>query len=232
MKPVLIAALLLSLGGCGALGNSGDGGEGVAAVRPSRVTVEDLRAAATDPRLVRFYEARGWQPAWTEDAARALVEAVGGPARHALDPNVFLEAAARSDEPAAREAGLSLAALSYAEALARGRVDPERLRDVYEVPRPRPDLAAALNSALEAGNVGEWLESLAPQDTEYRALAEAYAAAVAGAGESPRAAIPAGSAIHPGRSDPRVPAIVQALRADGYLDAPAEGAEGRAGGNG
>lgn len=232
MKPVVMAALLLALGGCGALGNSGDGGEGVAAVRPSRVTAEDLRAAATDPRLVQFYEARGWQPAWTEDRAHVLVAAVGGAARHALDPNVFLEAAARSDAPAAREAGLSLAALSYAEALARGRVDPERLRDVYEVPRPQTDLAAGLNSAVEAGNVGDWLESLAPQDSEYRALAEAYAAAVAGASQSPRPAIPAGPAIRPGRSDPRVPAIVRALRAGNYLDAPAEGAEAQPAENG
>ena len=230
MKPVLIAALLLSLGGCGLVDGAGDGGEGVAAVRPSRVTPADLRAAATDPRLVRFYESRGWQPAWTEDSARALVEAIGGAGRHALDPGAFLAGAERSDEPAAREAGLTLAALDYAGALAHGRVDPERLRTVYEVQRPQADLATGLQRAVEQGDVGAWLESLAPRDPEYRALAEAYAAAVAAAG-SRRAPIPAGAAIRPGRSDARVPAVVQALRAEGYLAAAADGAQPQPAGN-
>ena len=66
MKKAWFAALLLALGGCGNLGvggGAGDGGEGVAAVRPSRVTQAELRAAVSDPRVVRFYEARGWQPA-------------------------------------------------------------------------------------------------------------------------------------------------------------------------
>lgn len=220
MKRVLLASVLLALCGCGNASDSGDGGEGVAAVRPSRVTQAELRAAVSDPRLVRFYEARGWQPAWNEETARGLVEAIGQAPRHALDPNAFL-GAARSDAPVAREAGLSLAALTYAEALAHGRVDPKRLRPDYAIPRPDPNLAAGLNQAIQQGSVDAWLAGLAPQDEEYRQLSNAYVAAARQAREDRRSPIEAGPPVRPGRPDARIPAIAEALRARGYLAAPA-----------
>lgn len=225
MKRILIAALLAT-GACNGLaGGSGDGGEGVAAVQPSRVTPEALRAAVEDPRLTSFYEARGWQPAWNEETARRLVEAIGQAPRHALDPRGFLADAEQAQEPAAREAALSLAALTYAEALARGRVDPGELFEIYTVPRPDRDVAAGLNQALEQGDVGAWLASLAPQDEEYRRLSEAFlAASRQSAASGGGGAIPDGSAIRPGGSDARLPAIAGALRAQGYLQpAAAEG---------
>ena len=222
MKTAWFAALLLALGGCGNLGvggGAGDGGDGVAAVRPSRVTQAELRAAVSDPRVVRFYEARGWQPAWNEATARSLVEAIGQAPLHALDANAFLAEANRSDAPAAREAGLSLAALSYAEALARGRVDPRRLHSDYGIPRPNPNLAAGLNQAVQQGQVAEWLAGLAPQDEEYRMLSDAYVAAARQASGERGNPIPEGAAIRPGGSDRRLAAIAEALRARGYLAA-------------
>ncbi len=220
MKRHVLAALLLGLAGCGGSGGGGgDGGEGVAAVQPSRVTPAQLRAAVSDPRLVRFYEARGWQPAWNEDSAEKLVEAIGQAARHALDPNQFLADARRSEAPAEREAALSLAAISYAEALARGRVDPARIVRDYDIARPNPNLAAGLNQALGQGAVGDWLAGLAPRDEEYRLLSEAYVAAARQATSQRGAQLPAGPDIRPGGSDARLPAIAQALRARGYLAA-------------
>jgi len=219
VKKRILAALLLASAGCDGLSGSGDGGEGVAAVQPSRVTAAELRAAVDDPRLARFYEARGWQPAWNEETARNLVEALGQAPRHALDPNSFLADASRAEAPAAREAALSLAALSYAEALARGSVDPKRLRRDYEIARPNPNVAAGLNQALEQGNVGTWLAGLAPQDEEYRLLSEAYVAAARQAQAATGAPVPDGAAIRPGGSDRRLPAIAETLRARGYLQA-------------
>ena len=90
------------------------------------------------------------------------------------------------------------------------------------MPRPNPDLAAGLNGALEAENVAEWIEDLAPQDEEYRRLAEAYAEATRQAAGEQAAAIPDGPAIRPGRPDRRLPAIAAALRSSGYLPAAAE----------
>jgi len=143
---------------------------------------DDLRHAVSDPRLRQFYEGRGWQSAWNRESESALVAAIGEAGRHALDKDVFLRPIQSARGEAAHDAALSLAAISYAEALARGRVDPGRLRDVYTVPRPDPQLARGLDGALRAGNVGEWLNSLAPQDEEYRMLAEAYVQASQQAG--------------------------------------------------
>lgn len=215
-----ILAALIALAGCGNQNGAG-GGTGAAAVQPDQVDPQVLRAAVSDERVERFYEARNWRPAWTAGDARVLVEAIGEAERHALDPGRFLAEAEQADTPSAREAALSLAALSYAEALARGRTDPRRIRDVYTVARPNPELAAGLNQALQNGQVGQWLASLAPQDDEYRALSEAYLRYSRRAGREQRSPIGAGDVIRPGGSDPRIPPIVERLRAEGYLAAPA-----------
>lgn len=217
----MLAAMLVALGGCGSQDSiGGDGGNGLAAVQPSQVDPAVLREAVTDARARAFYEARQWQPAWNAQTAEALVQAINGADRHGLDKDAFLAEAARATEPAAREAALTSAALAYADALARGRVDPNRIRDVYEVARPEFDAPAALNQGLQ-GDLAAWFDGLAPQDAEYRALSEAYVRAARSAGQQ-RAPIPEGRAIRPGASDPRLPAIVAALRADGYLPEPAQ----------
>ena len=225
MKRVYLAALLLSCGGCGNLiSSNGDGGEGVAAVQPSQVTPGELRAAVRDPRLLRFYEARSWAPVWNAETAGALVGAIRQAQRHGLDPRLFLSEAARAQAPAAREAALTLAALTYADALARGRVDPTRIAEVYTVPTPEVDVAAGLNEAAAGGDVPSWLASLAPQDEEYRRLSDAYVAAIRQGGAA-AAAIPDGNDIRPGGADARLGAIAAALRQQGYLQAPPQQAQ-------
>ncbi len=218
-KRVLVAAFLAALSGCNDNQGSGDGGNGLAAVQPSRIDPAQLREAVTDEQARSFYEARQWQPVWTADMAEALVAAINGADRHGLNKELFLADAARAQQPAEREAALTKAALAYAKALASGLVDPARIRDVYEVPRPEFDAAAALGQALGQDDLGRWFESLAPQDAEYRALSEAYVRAAGAAGKQARAPIPGGDSIRPGSSDERLPAIVAALRSDGYLAA-------------
>ncbi|HYJ53513.1 MAG TPA: L,D-transpeptidase family protein [Allosphingosinicella sp.] len=166
---IWVAGALVALAGCGQ--PVGQAGAPTAAEANA-----DLRHAVSDPRVARFYETRGWQSAWTRETESALVAAIGEAERHALDKDAFLGPIQQAPTGAAHDAALSLAALSYAEALARGRTDPARLRAVYTVPRPDPNLAAGLAGALRAGNVGDWLRGLAPQDEEYRALSDAYLA--------------------------------------------------------
>ena len=215
------AATLLAVAGCG---NQGIDASDAASVQPAQVAPSDLRAAVSDERVRRFYEARAWEAAWTRRASSALIEALGGAAAHGLDPADYLAAVEQSNRPAEREAALSLAALDYADALANGLVDPDRIRDIYTIPRPDPDLVAGLASALEGGDVGGWLAGLAPGDPEYRALSEAYlryAGEVEGGGSQD---IQSGDLIREGDRDPRVPRIVEALRGNGYLgEAPAAG---------
>ena len=172
---ILISAALVALAACGNGQSGGPAEQGEA---------QALRAAADDPRLQRFYEARAWQPAWQGEAGERLAEAIGGASRHGLDPAAFLRDIPEGGDAAARDAALSRAALDYAEALARGRTDPTRLDRAYTLPRPDPDLVGGLAGAIDGGDVSGWLESLAPQDAEYRALSEAYAQANRQIGES------------------------------------------------
>ena len=167
---IWLAAGLIALAGCG--GQSGQG-SGPAANGPDAAAAA-LRAAATDPRAARFYEARGWRTAWTRQSEEELIRAIGGAEQHGLDKSTFLAPVQQAGSGAAHDAALSLAALGYAEALARGRTDPARIRPPYTLPRPAPDLAAGLGGALDHGQLTPWLAGLAPQDDEYRALSQAY----------------------------------------------------------
>lgn len=139
------------------------------------VEASALQGAVRDPRIRRFYEARQWRPAWTTEAETSLNAALGAADRHGLKPDEYRTPLANAREGAAREAALSLAALTYGEALARGKTDPTRLESIYEIPRPNPELGAGLERVLAGnGDVRGWLEGLAPQDADYRALSAAY----------------------------------------------------------
>ncbi len=139
------------------------------------VEASALQGAVRDLRVRRFYEARQWRPAWTNEAEASLNAALAAADRHGLKPDDYRAPLATAREGAAREAALSLAALGYADALARGRTDPTRLHGIYEIPRPEPDLTGGLERVLAGnGDVRAWVEGLAPQDTDYRALSAAY----------------------------------------------------------
>jgi len=160
---------------------------------PAGDAVAELRAAAADPGVARFYAARGWRTAWSDESAAALDAAIGQAEQHGLDPAGLRPRIAAGASPAERDAARTKAALAYAEALARGRADPARLHRPYTIPRPEPDLIAGLNGALDGGDPGAWLSGLAPQDDEYRLLSQAYVEArrrIAGAqGAAPAALV-------------------------------------------
>jgi murein L,D-transpeptidase YcbB/YkuD len=218
---VSLAALLA--GGCDFVKTSGGGGGGssgqVVQVDPKAVTPADLKAAVSDPRVKKFYEARGWQAVWTGERAQELTAAFDDAARHAIDAKSYAEQATKGASAAEREAGLTLAAIEYGQALATGAVDPRKLFEVYTVPMSRGDVTGGLGKAVEQGGVREWLASLAPQDAEYKALSEAYLAYRQKAGQERKALIAAGEQIKPGKKDPRVAQIREGLRANGYLAA-------------
>jgi murein L,D-transpeptidase YcbB/YkuD len=204
---------MLALAGCNSTGGGNQSGSA-----PAAVAAADLQAAVRDPRVRRFYEAREWRPVWGEEQERALVSAIGDARRHGLDSRRYLQGLAGA-APAAREAALTLGAISYGEALARGQTDPARVNEIYEIPRPDADVAGGLAAAVEQGNVAQWLAGLAPQDEEYRALSEAYLRWSEAAARAQAPAIRTGDSIHVGDRDARVPAIVAALRTHGYLPA-------------
>ncbi|MDB5670157.1 MAG: murein L,D-transpeptidase [Alphaproteobacteria bacterium] len=231
MRRLLVCVSLAALvvGGCqvktqgnggGGSGGAGNGGSTAPAVQ---LDINKLQAAVSDPASKRFYEARGWAAAWDDKQAKALEAAIADAPRHAINPASFLKDARAGASPEEREANRTKAALNYAHALAFGMVQPDKLFDVYTVPKPRIDLNAGLSEALQAGAVPKWLASLAPSDPEYQALSAEYLRYMARAPHDHPTPIAPGGKIDPGHKDSRIPQIVAALRTGGYLPAAPAG---------
>jgi murein L,D-transpeptidase YcbB/YkuD len=128
-----------------------------------------------------FYARHDFQPVWTTRRAQAqsLTDAVLRAGEQGLDPELFHASLLRHEaalSPLERELVLSDAFLSYADALARGAVPPERRRD-DEVLAPEPiDVAAVLEDATHNPDPASVIEALAPTTPTYRALRQALAA--------------------------------------------------------
>jgi murein L,D-transpeptidase YcbB/YkuD len=150
-------------------------------------------------------------------AEMELREAIAKASQHGLKPELFLIGG--EDGPALVDAGLK-----YASALANGYSDPTKLHEVYTIPTPKTDVRAGLQQAIQNGNVGEWLASLAPQTDEYRALSQSFVRYAKLAGQSNQQPIATDKPIKPGASDPRIPAVVAVLRSGGYVPEPQQGA--------
>ncbi|WP_066781216.1 L,D-transpeptidase family protein [Sphingomonas sp. CCH5-D11] len=165
------------------------------------------------------------QASWSDSTADQLRKAIAGRAAHGLDGKDF---AVSGDDPQA----LTQAALAYAGALAQGATDPTKLYDVYTVARPKVDLKQGLQNALAAGDVGKWLDGLAPQDANYRRLSEAYVALRKQPAQAKPAVPETGDLIKPGATDPRLPVIANQLVALDYLDRAAVQAGAQSGAQG
>ena len=148
-----------------------------------------------------------------ESHADEMRGALKGSVKHGLTPDLFF----KGDIDSARAADLRGPLLQYASALAMGKTDPTKIREVYTVPRPKVDVEAGFNQALARDKLGEWLESLAPQSPEYRTLSRAFVHYAEVAAKTPDTNLPPGEAMKQGSTDPRVPALVDALKAGGYL---------------
>src|SRR5829696_8527000 len=76
---------------------------------PRKVDINALKKQVTDIRARRFYQTRGWQPAWDSAMAARLLEALGDSERHALSRSMFFKVSPRSG-PVEKEAALTEAA--------------------------------------------------------------------------------------------------------------------------
>jgi murein L,D-transpeptidase YcbB/YkuD len=166
------------------------------------------------------------QAEWTKKSEKQLLEAIARAPAHGLKPDLFLTGDL-PDNDSQRFELLTKAALKYAEALAHGYSDPRKVNAVYTIPRPRADVRQGLNQALQKGNVGEWLASLAPQTDEYKAFGREHLRYVQLANQADFQPIPEGQPIKPGAHDARVGAVATALRATGLVPPPTDQGAGQ-----
>ncbi|WP_426291213.1 L,D-transpeptidase family protein [Sphingomonas sp. TWP1-3-1] len=229
-------ALLLTNGAAGAQPAQTAPRRAVPPAKPSAAAaaiggVVISRQAVTDATVRAVYTKAKWRALWSDADVAALNTALGDRSRHGLDHVAFLPDLPADAAPADIDVARTRVALAYAGALARGRVDPATLHQVYTLPRPSVDLATGLVAAIARHKVDDWLESLAPQDADYRLLSDAYRvfsekALTAPAGPAPLEApaqTGAAALIRVGTRDPRVATIVEQLVESGYLLTPGPG---------
>ncbi len=183
------------------------------------IPAAELQAEARGVSVRAMYDETGWAPIWSPRAEQALTTVVEGRSGHGLDHVQFLPDLSELSA-AGREIALTGAALKFAGALARGVADPAKLHTIYTHPRPEVDLVSGLVIAVRGGRVDAWLESLAPETPEYRALSRAYRQQQMAASRENVGQIASGDLIHPGDRDARIPQIVTALEENRYLASP------------
>lgn len=188
--------------------------------------------------LPEFYEQREFRPAWS-DAPNldALLATVRDSRADGLDPEDYhLSALGRlraSPPDWERDADLDLLAtdalIRLAYHLRFGKVDMVTIdphwnfRRGYDAVRAAAPVAA-IQRALDTGQVAQELEALRPPHPFYDGLRNAldtYRQIQAAGGWE---LLPAGQSLKPGATDPRVPALRQRLMVEG--DLTAEGGEG------
>jgi len=121
------------------------------------------------------------QGRWSMDAARDLLTAVEASAQEGLNPADYGVTSLRSAIAAGRT-GPELDSLAMSSTLrlahdyAAGRVDDKEAFDWHiETPVDLNALSTAMNEAVDRGQVSTWLQSLLPDNSQYRALRVAYA---------------------------------------------------------
>jgi murein L,D-transpeptidase YcbB/YkuD len=186
------------------------------------------------------YEARGYQPIWTDDGALrpeadALEAAIRRAPEDGLDPahydiapvkamglrsSGFFKKGSPPEQVAEAEARLSFAFVALARDLQAGRVEPGKVDKHWFGKAREVDFAKTLPATVEKGGVEEALSGLVPRHPQYAALKQALARyrEIAAAGGWP--AVPA----RPGESGPGVAALAQRLAATGDLAAAPAGA--------
>ena len=149
--------------------------------------------------LRRFYEKTRYRPAWfrgTEPRQRwdKLLVALASSRRHGLDPQTY-DIAGLTQQRALSEKRmfsretfepelvgeidprLTHAFLTYASHLVRGEMDPAKVDESWVAHRRQVDFVAALEEALQTGDVLGVLDRLAPRHPGYLRLLEASASA-------------------------------------------------------
>ena len=132
-----------------------------------------------DESLRRFYELRGFQPAWTAPLAAEVQKALAHAADEGLNPADY----AVGQPPPRPSAGaaaawdlqLSRVFLHYAGDVHGGRLAPDKAYDDVSLP-PQPfDAPAELAAALKTGALAGFIAGLPPSRPEYAFLREALA---------------------------------------------------------
>lgn len=167
------------------------------------------------------YQLTQGKPIWTADRLRVLQEVAAGAERHGLPAGDFFDFVGLAADRETAEIRTTAAALAYAKVLAQGRVQPETVEELWEMQKNSVDLPRGLVDAVAANQLSPWFDALPPTDLGYTNLSAGYARYRRIARQGGWPAFRQGATIEPGTSDPRIPALLARLTAEGDLSAAA-----------
>lgn len=187
-------------------------------VQPVNIEAQISRLPADQQAMVkRVYELTGGKPIWTLERLRILQDIATGAERHALPVTDYFDFVGLAANPDTAEVRATASALAYANALAHGTVEPEKVEELWEMEKNRVDIPTGMVEAISANRLYDWVEGLAPQDIGYKNLSAGYVRyrRLAHAGGWPN--FRQGGTLEPGATDDRIPALVARLVAEGDL---------------
>ncbi|CAN5157723.1 murein L,D-transpeptidase [soil metagenome] len=183
-------------------------------------TAQILRLPADVQNEVRiFYDLQGYKAVWTPAQVQALNTASRKAERHGIPSSEYFDFVGLAADPASTDVRTTAAAMTYARALAMGRVAPESVEELWEMNKNSVDLPTGLSNALSQNQLVQWLDALPPTDIGYTNLSAGYVRyrRLSASGGWP--AFRQGTGIEPGQSDNRIPALIDRLIAEGDLTA-------------
>ncbi|MCM0612860.1 L,D-transpeptidase family protein [Marinobacter sediminum] len=168
--------------------------------------------------LSEFYEARGYQPAWTSPEQRhQLIEAVEQASKDGLNPDdyhaaVLSELALRRMDELSEDlqADLDLlfsdAFLMLGSHLLEGKVNPQNVHAEWTANRRQRKMESVLANAIASEDISVALDELRPSHEAYRKLVQARYRITRLLGQ-PWLPLAAAPSIRPGDQDQRLPEI-------------------------
>lgn len=168
-----------------------------------------------------FYDLNGWRPVWSAERLNALTLVARKTDAHGFAPTDFFDFVGLAADPASADVRTTAAAMTYARALAEGRVRPETVEELWEMDKNRVDLPTGLSNALATGQLVGWFDGLPPTDIGYTNLSAGYLRYRRLAREGGWPTFGPGGSIEPNTSDARIPSLIRRLVAEGDLTASA-----------
>jgi murein L,D-transpeptidase YcbB/YkuD len=194
----------------------------------SQAMVQSLAEAAQSNEIIaNFYQARKYQPLWTNDAPRlnALMAAFDAAPAHGLPIARYDAVALRARAEAAHIEGdlarldvaLTEAYLSYAHDISSGALDPSAIDPAILREIIRPDPATLLTAIAVTKDPAAYLQGLMPASANYTALMVEKAALEAKIAAGGWGAEILGRSLRPKDNGPSVIELRERLVVLGYL---------------
>lgn len=186
----------------------------------------NVMAPKTIAPVVEDYYKNGGDLVWIEnnainDRARAALKTLADAGVYGLDPADYTvnepALTGNADEDAKAlatfEVTLSARVLSYVEDAKRGRVDPNRISDYYDIKRKSVDLAPVLKLLRNSPDVSAYLVSRQPNNARFVALKDELARLRAADGNGQHVKIDLGDRLlRPGMNNPEIANVIAAIQ--------------------